>query len=137
MEFPPKGFIDADTRREVDSGRSQYGAGYEPGSKKDTSPIDSGTDRLNQTEENPELQSAYKQTEKALQRMLSAAIAFCDGAISAGQLKAVRELLREQEIRLAKLEGQYTPPFVSETPVEHHDPDPEIMREALEEYLEI
>jgi hypothetical protein len=127
MDFPTKGFIDADTRREVDSGRSQYGDGYEPGSNSDTSPINLGTDNLEQSEENSELQSAYKQTEKALQRMLSAAIAFCDGAISAGQLKAVRELLREQEVRLAKLEGQYTPPFVSDTPVEHHDQDPEII----------
>lgn len=86
-----------------------------------------GTGDLNDDQVSPELQSAYKQTEKALQRMLSAAIAFCDGAISAGQLKAVRELLREQEVRLSKLEGQYTPPFVSETPPEPRDPDPEII----------
>lgn len=75
----------------------------------------------------PKLESAYKQTERALQRMLSAAIAFCDGAISAGQLRAVRELLREQELRLARLEGQYAPPFVSETPSPMPDSDPEII----------
>jgi len=76
----------------------------------------------------PELESAYKQTERALQRLLSAAIAFCDGAISAGQLRAVRELLREQELRLARLEGQYTPQFASETPPPLPDSDPEIIQ---------
>jgi hypothetical protein len=75
----------------------------------------------------PELEAAYKHTERALQRMLSAAIAFCDGSISAGQLKAVRELLREQELRLAGLEGKYTPPFVSDTPPKQPDADLEII----------
>lgn len=74
----------------------------------------------------PELEIAYKQVELALQRMLSSAVAFCDGAISAGQLKAVRELLREQELRLAKLEGNYTPPFLDETPIHEPLDDPEI-----------
>lgn len=50
--------------------------------------------------------------DKARQRMLSAAVAFCDGLISAGQLRAVREMLREQELRFAKLEGEGSPPFV-------------------------
>jgi hypothetical protein len=127
MEFPPKGFIDADTRREVDSGHSQYGTGYDPNIKGDTSPINSDSDHFTRPEMSPELEAAYKHTEKALQRMLSAAIAFCDGAISAGQLKAVRELLREQELRLARLEGHYTPPFVSETPLEQPASDPEII----------
>jgi hypothetical protein len=127
MEFPPKGFIDADTRREVESGRSQYGDGYGPDNKGDTSPINSDSLHSTQPDVSPELKAAYKHTEKALQRMLSAAIAFCDGAISAGQLKAVRELLREQELRLARLEGAYTPPFVSDTPPEQSDIDPEII----------
>jgi len=37
--------------------------------------------------------------------MLQAGIAFCDGSISVGQLRAVRELLREQELRVVQLEG--------------------------------
>jgi len=74
----------------------------------------------------PELEAAYKLTERALQRLLSSAIAFCDGAISAGQLKAVRELLREQEIRLAQLEGKFTPPFADMAPQDVAGRDPEI-----------
>jgi hypothetical protein len=74
-----------------------------------------------------ELEFAYKDTERALQRMLSAAIAFCDGIISAGQLRAVRELLREQELRLTRLEGKYTPPFIEDSPVHALIQDPEIV----------
>ena len=53
--------------------------------------------------------------------MLSAAIAFCDGTISPGQLRAVRELLREQEIRISQLlpspkAAAHASPFVKETP---------------------
>jgi len=40
----------------------------------------------------PEIQATLKRLEMARERLLSAAIAFCDGSISAGQLKAVREL---------------------------------------------
>jgi hypothetical protein len=127
MEFPSKGFIDADTRREVDSGRSQFGDGYDQDSKGGTNPLNSDSNRSDKPKMSPELELAYKQTERALQRLLSAAIAFCDGAISAGQLRAVRELLREQERRLARLEGQYTPPFVSETPPPMPASDPEII----------
>lgn len=50
--------------------------------------------------------------ERARQRLLSAAIAFCDGLISAGQLRAVREMLREAELRMSKLEGEDRAPFV-------------------------
>jgi hypothetical protein len=52
--------------------------------------------------------------ETARRRMLQAAIAFCDGSISVGQLQALRQLLREQELRVVQLEG-VTPnqkPFV-------------------------
>lgn len=49
---------------------------------------------------------------RARERLLSAAIAFCDGLISAGQLRAVREMLREAELRVAKLEGEEQVPFV-------------------------
>ncbi len=57
---------------------------------------------------------AHAQLELARQRLLSAAIAFCDGSISAGQLRAVRELLREKEQNLNQLEGKFTPPFQEE-----------------------
>lgn len=50
----------------------------------------------------------------ARERMLSAALAFCDGTISAGQLRAVRELLREKDSHLAKLEGVAAPVFVED-----------------------
>jgi len=56
---------------------------------------------------------AHAQLELARQRLLSAAIAFCDGSISAGQLRAVRELLREEQ-NLSQLEGKFTPPFKKE-----------------------
>lgn len=70
-----------------------------------------------------ELDVAREQLEAARRRLLQAAIAFCDGSISLGQLQAVRELLREQELRVVKLEG-VTPnqkPFV----------DDQAVREAL------
>jgi hypothetical protein len=62
------------------------------------------------------LELAREQMEIARRRMLQAAVAFCDGSISVGQLQAVRELLREQELRVVQLEG-VTPnqrPFVDE-----------------------
>ncbi|MBN1266934.1 MAG: hypothetical protein JXA25_15675 [Anaerolineales bacterium] len=71
---------------------------------------------------NPAIVSALEQLERARQRMISAAIAFCDGSISAGQLRAVRELLREQEQNLNQLEGKTTPPFKDEP-----DPAPPIL----------
>jgi len=62
----------------------------------------------------PALVTAQEQLERARQRMISAAIAFCDGSISAGQLRAVRELLREKEQNLNQMEGKSTPPFKQE-----------------------
>jgi hypothetical protein len=67
-------------------------------------------------EKKPELELAREQMETARRRMLQAAIAFCDGSISVGQLQAVRQLLREQELRVIQLEG-VTPnqrPFVDD-----------------------
>lgn len=64
----------------------------------------------------PAYQQMQEKLDKARQRMLSAAVAFCDGLISAGQLRAVREMLREQELRFAKLEGEDSPPFVQPAP---------------------
>lgn len=63
--------------------------------------------------DNPELQEARQRLGRARQRMLSAAIAFCDGLISSGQLRAVRELLKEQELRITKLTGEAPPPFIA------------------------
>jgi hypothetical protein len=60
------------------------------------------------------VREAEEHLERARTRMLSAAVAFCDGAISTGQLRAVRELLREQENRLAALNQNPIPPFVEE-----------------------
>ncbi len=69
-------------------------------------------------ENKSELELAREQMETARRRMLQAAIAFCDNSISVGQLQAVRELLREQELRVVQLEG-VTPnqrPFVDARP---------------------
>lgn len=70
------------------------------------------------SEKKPELESAREQMESARQRMLQAAIAFCDGSISVGQMQAVRELLREQELRVVQLEGTNPnrKPFVDDRP---------------------
>jgi hypothetical protein len=45
-----------------------------------------------------------QQLEQARKLLLSASIAFCDNLISAGQLRAVRELLRERELRAIQIE---------------------------------
>jgi hypothetical protein len=63
-----------------------------------------------------QVRESEEQVERAQARMLSAAVAFCDGAISAGQLRAVRELMREQERRLSALNQNPVPPFVEEPP---------------------
>lgn len=61
-----------------------------------------------------ELEAALDRLEQARARLFSAAMAFCDGTISAGQLRAVRELLRESEQRAGQLEGRQPQPFVEE-----------------------
>ena len=78
---------------------------------------------VDQATADPEMEQAKQQLELARERMLSAALAFCDGTISAGQLRAVRELLREQDARLAQLEGEIPPVFVEDTP--EHLPEEE------------
>ncbi len=55
---------------------------------------------------------ALEQLERAQERLLSSAIAFCDGVISAGQLRAVREFLREQERKIDELGGLQASPFL-------------------------
>jgi hypothetical protein len=142
MDMFSKDITDADTRRQVDSLRNNpqkelkdersLDAHADPTPPKLSMPkhLSPQLDFSNQPIDDdlhPELEEAYKQTERALQRLLNAAIAFCDGIISAGQLRAVRELLREQEQRLLQLEGRYTPPFVEEKPVPSVIPDPEIV----------
>ncbi len=69
-------------------------------------------------EKRSELELAREQMESARRRMLQAGIAFCDGSISVGQLRAVRELLREQELRVLQLEGAgpNQRPFVDNRP---------------------
>lgn len=67
-------------------------------------------------EQSPELRAANEQLERARQRLLSAAIAFCDGSISAGQLRAVREFLRSQEANIDRLTSKFIPPFAEEPP---------------------
>ncbi len=64
----------------------------------------------------PAIQRGREQLAIARERMLSAALAFCDGTISAGQLRAVREFLREKDSHLAKLEGATVPVFVEDPP---------------------
>jgi hypothetical protein len=62
-------------------------------------------------------QAAQKRLELARERFMTAAIAFCEGSISAGQLRAVRELMRERELQLNALSGEQTPAFIE-------DPEP-------------
>jgi hypothetical protein len=70
-----------------------------------------------------ELEGARERLDLARRRFYSAAVAFCDGSISEGQLRAVRELMREQEERLVQLGGEtgplYAAPFVKPA-----DPEP-------------
>lgn len=82
----------------------------------------------------PELQAARERLDAARARMLQAAIAFCDGSISIGQLQAVRELLREQELRVVQLEGVNQKPFVDEKPAAK--PVTPALTDAVEEHLE-
>lgn len=71
-------------------------------------------------ESSPRLDAEYlaalQKLERAQERMLSSAIAFCDGLISAGQLRAVRELLREQERTIDALGGIQASPFMEDVP---------------------
>jgi nitroreductase len=111
MDLLSKGLADADIGRQVASGCEDTLENKQTEGKVDShadptplnlkAPRDIATelDEVRKREEgdiHPELDQAFRQTERALQRMLSAAIAFCDGCISAGQLRAVRELLREK-----------------------------------------
>src|SRR3972149_11018391 len=61
-----------------------------------------------------ELDGALERLEQARTRLFSAAMAFCDGTISAGQLRAVLELWREAEQRASQPQGRQPQPFVEE-----------------------
>jgi hypothetical protein len=58
-----------------------------------------------------ELTQARDKLDQARERFITAAVAFCDGSISAGQLRASRELLRDKEQTYEKLVGLQKPPF--------------------------
>ncbi|HUS83534.1 MAG TPA: hypothetical protein VMX56_00195 [Anaerolineales bacterium] len=70
--------------------------------------------------------AVLERLERAQERMLSAAIAFCDGLISAGQLRAVRELLREQERKIDAMGGIQASPFIGDV----HDDSTPLLEEA-------
>jgi hypothetical protein len=72
--------------------------------------------------------SALEALEGAQERLLSAAVAFCDGLISAGQLRAVRELLREKERRIDELGGLQASPFLDD-----NQPEPEETEVSVEQ----
>jgi hypothetical protein len=74
-----------------------------------------GTTSNQSTSGSSEHQAALEWLEKARERFLSASIAFCDGSISEGQLRAARELLREWEARVIQLEAGSASPFTDET----------------------
>jgi hypothetical protein len=65
-------------------------------------------------EEILEGQEELAHLQKARQRLYSAAIAYCEGHISAGQLRAVRELLRSHEQHYAEKGEVILPPFIEE-----------------------
>jgi hypothetical protein len=60
----------------------------------------------------PAIQEAKRRLDLARQNLISAALAYGDGLISEGQLKAVRQLLRERDLRYQQLlAGRSVPPF--------------------------
>lgn len=66
------------------------------------------------TSGDPEISNALRQLKLAQERFLSAAVAFCDGVISDGQLRAARELLREKELRIMQLARGQQPSLVED-----------------------
>jgi hypothetical protein len=80
--------------------------------------------------------SALEALEGAQERLLSAAVAFCDGQVSAGQLRAVRELLREKERRIDELGGLQASPFLEDLEPQSAPPPPSADEAAVETQLE-
>jgi hypothetical protein len=85
----------------------------------------------------PKIQLAAEQLVIARERMLSAALAFCDGTISAGQLRAVREFLREKDQRLAELEGAMAPVFIEDPTPEELDVQGSLTEQSIEDTLKL
>jgi hypothetical protein len=90
-----------------------------------------------QVHADPEIQQASEQLETARERMLSAALAFCDGTISAGQLRAVRELMREKDQRLTELKGSKAPVFVEDPTPEELEFEGSLTEQSIEETLKL
>jgi len=67
---------------------------------------------------------AQERLDLARARFFGAAVAFCDGAISAGQLRAAREFLRDQELRVQQLGGTPAAPFFEPKPARETEPEP-------------
>lgn len=102
----------------------------------ESDPKEKSTQVVPQTQQNPDLAEAYAQLNTAKERLISAALAFCDGSISAGQLRAVRELLREKENRVIRLEGETPQVFVEETHVVSPSSEVDLVsKECLQENL--
>ena len=80
--------------------------------------------------------SALEALERAQERLLSAAVAFCDGQVSAGQLRAVRELLREKERRIDELGGLQASPFLEDLEPHSAPPPPSADEAVVETQLE-
>ena len=74
--------------------------------------------------------SALARLRNARQRLYSAAISFCEGHISEGQLRAMRELLREHEQQFIELGEINVPPFIEE--IELGEVSPKPMEESIE-----
>jgi len=72
-------------------------------------------------EENLEKQDKLAQLQKARQRLYTSAIAYCEGHISAGQLRAVRELLRAHEQHYAEMGEVILPPFIEDLGPKNED----------------
>jgi hypothetical protein len=86
------------------------------------------TARAEMPDKTAALEEAYARLDQARRRLLSASIAFCDGSISAGQLRAVRELLRETEQRIIQLGGDQARPFVDERAAPSSISSPEVVQ---------
>ena len=93
-------------------------------------PPNAATKRTGKPEPAEELEKARERLDLARRRFYSAAVAFCDGSISEGQLRAVRELLREQEVRWGETGPLHAEPFVK--PVDAEAAPPEAVTAAAQ-----
>jgi hypothetical protein len=103
------------------AGESRTTAGAQARAKKADMPPGRANSKSAEDKKNQEYLEALERLERAQERLLSSAIAFCDGVISAGQLRAVREFLREQERKIDELGGIQASPFledIEEPPVD-------------------